>query len=213
MQEDPASAALIAGDASIMPPKLPSKSELRQLWRSSFPSSEERRKASHKICNALAKSMQTIDGTIMAFLAMRDEPDLDPLITRWLSESRTVLAPIVQWSEGTMAPAELRSPLPAVHPNPKAKPREPNGAVISQNPPAVVLVPGVAFTAEGSRLGRGGGFYDRFLRTLPQSTLRIGVGFSTQVTQVLPMEKHDEPMSYLLTDSGWLGSEPCPEHP
>ena len=213
MPEHAASAAVITGDASTMPPKLPSKPELRQLWRSSFPSCKERQKASHEICNTLAKSLQTIDGTIMAFLAMRDEPDLDPLITRWLSESRTVLAPLVQWSEGTMAPAELKAPLPEANPNPKAKPREPNGALMSQSPPAVVLVPGVAFTAEGSRLGRGGGFYDRFLRTLPKSTLRIGVGFSPQVVQVLPTERHDETVSFLLTETGWIGSPPCQEQP
>lgn len=191
-----------------MPSKSPGKSQLRQLWRSSFPAPEVRREASREICNALAESLQTFDGSIMAFLAMHDEPDLDPLITGWLDEARTVFAPIVQWAEGTMIPAELRAPLPEVNPNPKAKPREPNGVAMPHSSPAVVLIPGVAFTAEGVRLGRGGGFYDRFLRTLPKSTLRIGVGFSTQVTQVLPIEEHDEPVSYLLTEAGWLGSAP-----
>ena len=147
----------------------------------------------------------------MVFLAMPDEPDLDPLISTWLNESRTVLAPLVHWAEGTMAPVELKNPLPQVDPNPKAKPREPNGGVVSQSPPAVVLVPGVAFTAEGSRLGRGGGFYDRFLHALPQSTLRIGIGFSAQIQKVLPTERHDEPVSHLLTEAGWIGSPPCQE--
>ncbi len=147
----------------------------------------------------------------MAFLAMQDEPDLDPLISTWLGESRTVWAPLVQWDQGTMSPAQLKEPLPEVDPSPKAKPREPNGVAVSQSTPAVVLVPGVAFTAEGSRLGRGGGFYDRFLRTLPKSTLRIGVGFSAQIQKVLPTERHDEPVSHLLTEAGWIGSPPCQE--
>ena len=196
-----------------MPSKSPSKSELRQLWRSSLPTPEVRREASREICNALAKSLQTIDGSIMAFLAMHDEPDLDALLTNWLGASRQVLAPLVQWEEGTMAPAELRAPLPKPDPNPKGKPREPNGDVMAQSPPDVVLIPGVAFTAEGSRLGRGGGFYDRFLRGLPQSTLRIGVCFSTQIMPVLPIERHDEPVSFLLTEAGWIGSPPCQEQP
>ncbi len=213
MHNHAATAALNAGDASLMPSKSPSKSELRQLWRCSFPAPEARRKASREICTALAKSLESIDGSIMAFLAMRDEPDLDALMSSWLHESRTVLAPLVQWAEGTMAPAKLRAPLPKVNPNPKAKPREPNGVVMPQSSPAVVLIPGVAFTAEGSRLGRGGGFYDRFLRTLPKSTLRIGVCFSAQIKQVLPTERHDEPVSFLLTETGWIGSPPCQEQP
>ena len=196
-----------------MPSKSPSKSELRQLWRSSLPSTEVRREASREICNALAKSLQTIDGSIMAFLAMHDEPDLDALLTNWLGASRRVWAPRVQWEEGTMTPAELRVPLPEPHPNPKAKPREPNGDVVAQSRPEVVLIPGVAFTAEGSRLGRGGGFYDRFLRSLPKTTLRIGVCFSTQIMPVLPTERHDEPVSFLLTETGWIGSPPCQEQP
>ena len=196
-----------------MPSKSPSKSELRQLWRSSLPTPEVRREASREICNALAKSLQTIDGSIMAFLAMHDEPDLDVLLTNWLGASRRVWAPLVQWEEGTMAPAELRAPLPEPHPNPKAKPRKPNGDVMTKSPPDVVLIPGVAFTAEGSRLGRGGGFYDRFLCSLPKSTLRIGVCFSTQIMPVLPIERHDEPVSVLLTEAGWIGSPPCQEQP
>ena len=147
----------------------------------------------------------------MAFLAMQDEPNLDPLISTWFNESRTVLAPLVQWAERTMAPVELKDPLPQADPNTKAKPREPNGGVVSQSPPAVVLVPGMAFTAEGSRLGRGGGFYDRFLRTLPKSSVRIGVCFSAQIMPVLPTERHDEPVSFLLTEAGWIGSPPCQE--
>ena len=196
-----------------MPSKSPSKSELRQLWRSSFPPPEVRREASREICNALAKSLQTIDGPIMAYLAMHDEPDLDALLTNWLYASRRVLAPLVQWDKGTMAPAELKAPLPELHTNSKAKPREPNGVVMAQSPPTVVLIPGVAFTAEGSRLGRGGGFYDRFLRSLPKSTLRVGVCFATQIMPVLPIERHDEPVSFLLTEAGWIGSPPCQEQP
>ena len=211
MHNHAATAALYAGDASLMPSKSPSKSEIRQLWRSSLPAPEVRCKASRDICNALAKSLQSIDGSIMAFLAMHDEPDLDALLTNWFGASRRVLAPLVQWEEGTMAPAELRGPLPEPHANPKAKPREPNGDVMAQSPPDVVLIPGVAYTVEGSRLGRGGGFYDRFLRSLPKSTLRIGVCFSTQIMPVLPIERHDEPVSFLLTEAGWIGSPPCQE--
>ena len=194
-----------------MPPESPNKAQLRQLWRTSYPKSDVRSEASQSICVKLAEALRTVDGPIMAFLAMNDEPDLDPLLAIWLKECRRIWAPQVNWTEKTMAPAELLTPLPGSDPNGKQGPRAPNGPVRPHGEPAVVLVPGVAFTASGSRLGRGGGFYDRFLSTLPRAIPRIGVAFSSQVHQVLPTERHDQPISHLLTDSGWIGSVPCLE--
>ena len=53
----------------------------------------------------------------------------------------------------------------------------------------VVLVPGVAFDAEGHRLGRGRGYYDRFLRTCKART--IGVCFDFQKVDEVPVDAFD----------------------
>jgi 5-formyltetrahydrofolate cyclo-ligase len=55
----------------------------------------------------------------------------------------------------------------------------------------LVVVPGLAFTLGGKRLGRGGGFYDRALEKLPSAVKRIGVCFEFQVLEDLPTESHD----------------------
>jgi len=55
----------------------------------------------------------------------------------------------------------------------------------------VVVVPGVAFTADGHRLGQGGGWYDRFLSDVGDETVTIGVCFAEQVVSVVPQEPHD----------------------
>ena len=56
----------------------------------------------------------------------------------------------------------------------------------------VALIPGVAFDAEGHRLGRGKGFYDRFLRVVETvSLLTIGVCFEFQKVEKVPVERHD----------------------
>jgi 5-formyltetrahydrofolate cyclo-ligase len=55
---------------------------------------------------------------------------------------------------------------------------------------AVALIPGVAFDAEGHRLGRGKGYYDRFLQSLP-SLKKIGVCFDFQKVESVPAEAHD----------------------
>ena len=44
----------------------------------------------------------------------------------------------------------------------------------------LIVVPGLAFTAEGNRLGRGAGFYDRFLSGIPATTVKVGVCFEFQ---------------------------------
>lgn len=66
----------------------------------------------------------------------------------------------------------------------------------------VVVVPALAFTAEGHRLGQGGGWYDRFLVRIPSRVLTIGVGFAEQVVDELPVEPHDVPLDVIVTDAG-----------
>lgn len=53
----------------------------------------------------------------------------------------------------------------------------------------LILVPGLAFTPCGARLGRGGGFYDRFLQTFPGA--KWGVCFPCQILPHIPLEAHD----------------------
>lgn len=68
--------------------------------------------------------------------------------------------------------------------------------------PNLILVPGLGFDRAGNRLGRGAGFYDRFLTTLPHSVLRIGIGFEIQVRDSIPTEPHDVRLDGLITERG-----------
>lgn len=54
-----------------------------------------------------------------------------------------------------------------------------------------VLVPGLAFTRDGDRLGRGGGYYDRFLATLAESVHTIGICYDAQLRESLPRGGRD----------------------
>lgn len=65
----------------------------------------------------------------------------------------------------------------------------------------VALVPGVAFTSAGDRLGRGGGYYDRLLAQLPPAVRRIGVCHPLQIRDTLPVEDHDVAVDELLVRS------------
>ncbi len=64
----------------------------------------------------------------------------------------------------------------------------------------MVIVPGVAFDKSNNRLGRGVGYYDRFLCRLPKSVTTIGLAFDVQLTENLPIEEHDVPLSSIISN-------------
>jgi len=64
--------------------------------------------------------------------------------------------------------------------------------------PPTLVIPGVAFDREGNRLGRGKGFYDKYLNEF--SGFRIGVCFDFQVLDEIPSMEHDQGVDYLVTD-------------
>ena len=63
-----------------------------------------------------------------------------------------------------------------------------------------LIVPGIAFDKKNRRLGRGKGYYDRFLGTFGSKILKIGLAFSFQVVAQIPVAAHDQPVDKVLTD-------------
>ena len=65
----------------------------------------------------------------------------------------------------------------------------------------VVLVPGLAFDQSGNRLGRGKGYYDRFLRRLLPGTLTIGLALEAMIRDTIPHDGDDYPVNVVVTES------------
>lgn len=65
--------------------------------------------------------------------------------------------------------------------------------------PDLVLVPGLAFSADGHRLGRGGGFYDRLLAGRARHATKGAVCFAFQVVASVPIEAHDVPLDVVFS--------------
>ena len=63
-----------------------------------------------------------------------------------------------------------------------------------------LVIPGVVFDKKNNRMGRGKGYYDRFLKKFGPGVLKIGLAFSFQVVQRIPIEDHDVPVDKVLTD-------------
>ena len=70
--------------------------------------------------------------------------------------------------------------------------------------PDLVLVPGLGFSKDGHRLGRGGGYYDRWLESFEGK--KIGLCFEAQLLQELPTESHDVVMDLVITEKRVLSS-------
>ncbi|MCO4792528.1 MAG: 5-formyltetrahydrofolate cyclo-ligase [Bacteriovoracaceae bacterium] len=64
--------------------------------------------------------------------------------------------------------------------------------------PDVFIVPGISFTESGSRLGRGKGYYDRYLEG--RCGIKIGICFEFQISDQLITEDHDIEMDYVITE-------------
>ena len=64
--------------------------------------------------------------------------------------------------------------------------------------PDWLLIPGVGFDLNGARLGRGKGFYDRYLED--KNVMKIGLAWTEQIVKKIPVEQHDCHMDFIITE-------------
>ena len=157
------------------------------------------------LCNS-AVAERTADGTaesaassalvVMAFNGIGSEPDTTGLVESLAAAGHAVLLPRV---EGDHIVAVAHRPGDVLRRGAFGI-AEPLGPAVDPQSIDAVIVPGLAFTRDGRRLGQGGGYYDQFLPTLRSGCITCGVGFSTQIVDDLPVEPHDRPLTMVLTD-------------
>ncbi|MBQ3481001.1 MAG: 5-formyltetrahydrofolate cyclo-ligase [Oscillospiraceae bacterium] len=137
--------------------------------------------------------------TVLGYVPVGSECDLGALYEA-LRERGVTLAFPVTGERGAM---EAFVPCGALIPGRFAIP-EPDPArsrCLAPEELDAVLVPCAAFDAEGNRLGRGGGFYDRFLLRCPRAAA-ILTAFEAQRLPQIPREAHDLSFSLLVTETG-----------
>jgi 5-formyltetrahydrofolate cyclo-ligase len=180
-----------------------SKPHLRKIYNAKraeleTPEAEHLSRAiSSRAAAVMPQSMQTLSG----YISMRAEVNVENALKKaHQREIATCLPCIVQKA----APLVFRawSPgAPLLSGMYECKEPAADAAVVT---PDVLLVPMLAFTRKGQRLGYGGGYYDRTLAQLRQAgTLKaaIGIAFAVQEVESLPDDTHDALLDYIVTES------------
>ena len=129
--------------------------------------------------------------SVMAFVGFSGEPDTDPLFARLTIEGKRLLLPRVEPTG--IVPVEGDAPLVVS----KFGVSEPAGPAVDVGEVDFVIVPGLAFTVAGDRLGYGQGYYDRFLPTLTAPS--VGVCFTEQLVDEMPLAAHDVRVGMVLS--------------
>ena len=179
------------------------KEEAREIVRRAVGalSQEERSRASHRIVEHVTSLDEYVAAkTVMLFLPMKDEVDTWSLVRDALDAGKRVAAPRVSSKDGAMHALRICDVARDVAPGAWGIPEPVGGAPIPSCEIDLILVPGVAFDRNGRRLGRGAGFYDRFLGAEGVGAFRCAVAFACQIMQTVPTDAHDLPVDCVVTE-------------
>lgn len=135
-------------------------------------------------------------GSVFVYVSSGSEVRTRALITALLQRGKTVAVPRVLPEPGVMQAVVICS-LDDFAPG-RFGILEPTTHELLEVTPDVTIVPGIAFTRTGQRLGQGGGYYDRYLAQHP-ATCKVGVCFNEQLAETLPCEPHDALMNDVVT--------------
>lgn len=136
---------------------------------------------------------------VAGYWRIKDEMDCKPILIRLMDSNQPVCLPVVLgddmplelrlWEQGTplyeagfgtLAPSELA---PHVEPD-------------------IIIMPLLGFDKRGTRLGYGGGYYDRTLERLVKRPRLVGIAFAAQEIEDIPREAHDVPLDVIVTEQG-----------
>ncbi len=155
----------------------PAKAALRNDMRHRLRelTAEDREAHSEEICERILEMEQWADAhNIVLFTPLPSEPIIQPLVLD--CKARKAICATVPQSPKSEADLHLPDSID------------------------LILVPGLAFSKDKHRLGRGGGFFDRLLSGRAKDAFKLGICFSFQVVDQVPTEAHDVVMDAVVTD-------------
>jgi len=134
---------------------------------------------------------------VMFYIALDGEVDTQEMIAEAKRLGKIIAVPVCVKNRASLRPAILDN-----HAHLRKGPYGVSEPVISRflepDDLDLVITPGVAFDKNGNRLGRGKGYYDRFLKRLPKDTPSIGLAYDLQVLRVVPVTSRDVSVKKIL---------------
>ena len=132
--------------------------------------------------------------TVLLYYPIQNEVDVLPLVKKYKHE-KTLLFPVSHRRSMTVHPYAGNEHM---HRGKFGIPEPTTPAYTGDID--LVIVPAVAFDAKGRRLGRGGGYYDRFIKKLTHAVL-VGVGYDFQLVDEVPAARHDQHVHRIILPS------------
>jgi 5-formyltetrahydrofolate cyclo-ligase len=177
------------------------KAALREQVRArlkDMPAAGRAKSSEQLVGSLLAHRIWSEAKSVLLFCSVASEPVINPLIREALASGRLTALPFFEENSRSYSAKFIRNvesdlvrgEFGILEPRSSCDPSPLNRLDL-------VLVPGVAFDAQGRRLGRGKGYYDRLLTQVRGTT--CGVAFDEQIVAAVPVEPHDVRLNCILT--------------
>jgi 5-formyltetrahydrofolate cyclo-ligase len=153
------------------------------------------RQTSHQFAeHLLALSLQQNLKQIGCYLSFGSEPETDSFIQLAKAQGLEIACPRIE-SDGHMVMAVLESEtMPS-----ELGFREPTGKIVEPKDLGLIVIPALAIDYQGQRLGRGAGYFDRYLEQYKGPT--VGLVYDAEFLPEVPTETHDVPVGLVVTQS------------
>lgn len=158
--------------------------------------------ANHLVQSDLWKEAKVV----MLYAAMPTELDTFPLLEVAWKDGKSVCFPRLKEEKGQMEARFLTTINHLVGNDYGIMEPDPNFCPFFElNQLDLIVAPGLAFDREGNRLGRGAGYYDNYLSIPQRSAPAVGYYFSCQEVNSIPVQEHDQPLDYIITEKELIG--------
>lgn len=158
---------------------------------------DEKARRSETICLEVSRLDEfNLSRVAMFYMPTRLEVNVRPLIELALKLGKTVSVPLIT-GDGLMEAARIEN-LDEMEKGEYGVERPKTRNIIPAESIDLIITPGLAFDKNAGRLGKGGGYYDRYLKRT--SAVSVAVAFSDQVTDRVPATDTDAKMDILVTE-------------